>query len=182
MAQAWRNVSAIRLLLAVRIALGPIGNAAGRIDPHDAVGANAQLAQPAGDAAAFADLRQKRLPLVVGPHRRAAAGRRPNRRHDRADRPGCAAWPCRPAVSVRRPRQSMSTCGANREQIDAVELDAVDFGRGRQVEHRVQIDRRLGVGPFADDARPGRIVELGEIVRMAGHALGPCLGVVLGGV
>ena len=56
------------------------------------------------------------------------------------------------------------------EQIDAVELDAVDFGRGRQVEHRVEIDRRLGIRALADHSRPGGVVKFGKVfmVRVMG--------------
>jgi hypothetical protein len=51
------------------------------------------------------------------------------------------------------------------EDIDAVELDAVDLRVAGEVDHRVEVDERLGVGrTFADDARPGRVVELGKRV------------------
>ena len=52
------------------------------------------------------------------------------------------------------------------EQVDAVELDAVDLRVRGQVEHRVEIDRRLGVrAAFADEARPHRVVKGGIFVR-----------------
>ena len=54
------------------------------------------------------------------------------------------------------------------KQIDAVELLAVDLGRGRQVEHRIEIDRRLAAVAFADDAGPGRVVKFGKVVCMHG--------------
>ncbi len=51
------------------------------------------------------------------------------------------------------------------KQIDAVELDAVDLGLGRQIEHGVQVDKRLGAGgTLADDAGPGGVVQFGELV------------------
>ena len=50
------------------------------------------------------------------------------------------------------------------EQIDAVELCSVHLGRCGEVEHGIEIDRRLGVGTFADDARPHRVVERGVLV------------------
>ena len=65
--------------------------------------------------------------------------------------------------------ESMSMCGA-KEEVEAVEADAIDFGVGRQVEHRIQFDRRLGARSFADHARPGGIVEFGKVVGMfVGH-------------
>ena len=57
------------------------------------------------------------------------------------------------------------------EQVDAVELDAVDLGRGGQVEHRVEVDGRLGLGlPLADHAGPGGVVQFRVSV---GHACLP---------
>ena len=53
------------------------------------------------------------------------------------------------------------------EQIDAVEADAVDSRGRRQVEHRVEIDRRLRVGPLADEPRPHRVVQCG--FRVCSH-------------
>ena len=56
------------------------------------------------------------------------------------------------------------------EEIDAVEPDAVHLGRGGQIEHRVQVDRRLGTFAFADHARPRGVVEFGEVVAgVVGH-------------
>ena len=56
------------------------------------------------------------------------------------------------------------------EEVDAVELDPVDLGCGGEVEHRVEVDRRLGTVPLADHAGPRRVVQLGEVVGMA-HVL-----------
>ncbi len=51
------------------------------------------------------------------------------------------------------------------EQVEAVELQAIDFGRRRQVEHRVEVDRRLVArAALADNARPRRIMELRIVV------------------
>ena len=58
MSQASRKVSAIRLCCPPD-RCGPVADAAGRVDAHDAVGPNAQLAQLLGDAAALADLRRE---------------------------------------------------------------------------------------------------------------------------
>ncbi len=57
------------------------------------------------------------------------------------------------------------------EQVDAVEAHALDFGVGRQIEHRIQIDGRLSARPFADDARPCGVVKFGVIVGMVVHGI-----------
>ncbi len=46
------------------------------------------------------------------------------------------------------------------EEVDAVELDAVDLGIGGEAQERIERDDRLAVAALADDARPGGIVEL----------------------
>jgi hypothetical protein len=46
-----------------------------------------------------------------------------------------------------------------KEEIDAVETRAADLGGRRQIEHRVEVDRRLGVGPFPDQSRPHGVVQ-----------------------
>ena len=54
------------------------------------------------------------------------------------------------------------------EQIDAVELHAVHLGGGGQIEHRVEIDRRLGVrAALADQAGPHGVVNRGILVLRA---------------
>ena len=46
------------------------------------------------------------------------------------------------------------------EEVDAVELDAVDLGAGGQVEHRVEVDAGFGAGAaFADEAGPHGVVK-----------------------
>ena len=56
------------------------------------------------------------------------------------------------------------------EEIESVEADALELGVGREVEHRVQIDRRFGPGAFADHARPGSVVKFGVVVGVfVGH-------------
>ena len=98
-------------------------------------------------------------------HRRAAAGRRPHRRDQRADRPGRRAR----MRSARRFSSSSVAVDADvrieQKQIDAVELDAVHRCVGGEIEHRVEIDRRLGVRSLADQPRPHRVVEGGKPVR-----------------
>ena len=54
------------------------------------------------------------------------------------------------------------------KEIDAVELLSVDAGGGRALEHRVEVDRRLGVGTaLADQPGPHRIVNRGVLVLPA---------------
>ena len=52
------------------------------------------------------------------------------------------------------------------EQIDAVEFHAVDLRGGRQVEHGVEIDGRLGIGTLADQAGPRGVVQFGKLCAM----------------
>ena len=85
MSQALRNVSAMRLRVGLRIGR-PLGGRAGRVDAHDAIGPDADLL--AARLAMRQPLRtcvEELLPGRVIAHRRAAAGRRPDRRDDRAD-------------------------------------------------------------------------------------------------
>ena len=64
--------------------LEPIAGAARRIDADDAVGPNAEFAQPFGDLAAFADLGEKIAALGFVAHRRPAAGAAPRRERRRS--------------------------------------------------------------------------------------------------
>ena len=110
------------------------------------------------------------LRLLVGvAHRRAAAGRSPDGRDDRADlqvpRPGLVGQLADLIVAG----IDVDVRGVE-EEVEAVEADALELGVGREVEHRIQVDRRLGPGAFADHARPGGVVKLGVVVGMfVGH-------------
>ena len=100
-------------------------------------------------------LRSSSLPIaepppVGGPHRRD------ERSDDEAAR----------ADAIGKPLQRVAIgvdvdVRIEQKQIDAVEPDAVDVCGRRQVEHRVEIDRRLRVGPLADEPRPHRVVKCG---------------------
>lgn len=48
------------------------------------------------------------------------------------------------------------------EKVDAVEADPIDGGRRGEAEHRIQINRGLGIGAFAHQAGPHGIVQLRE--------------------
>ena len=66
----------------------------------------------------------------------------------------------------------MLMCGIEEEDVDAVEFDAVDAGLGGQVEHGVEVDRRLGAGAaLADEAGPHGVVKLGVVVLWLRHIL-----------
>ena len=63
---------------------------------------------------------------------------------------------CRPSREIASSLAIEVDVRMEQEQIDAVELLAVDLGRGRQVEHRIEVDRRLSVpGPLP--TRPGHM-------------------------
>ncbi len=145
---------------------GPVADAAGRVEPDHAVGPHAQLAQPLGDPAALADLLQELPAPLALVHRRPAAGRRPDRRHHRADRQAARRCLVGQRLELVVGGVDVDVRGVQ-EQVEAVELDAVDLGRGGQVEHRVQADRGLRALALADHAGPGRVVQLGEVVGMA---------------
>ena len=148
---------------------GPGVHADARVDPHVAVRPHAQLAELAGHVARLVDLADEGLPLVVRSDRRAAAGAAVDRRDDRADDRLRAR-----AFSARRVGLLIAAVdvevGMVEEDVEALELHAVDLGRGRHVEHGVQIDGRLGALALAHQSRPGGVVELGEVVRVfVGH-------------
>ena len=66
----------------------------------------------------------------------------------------------------------MSVWGIVEEQVDAVELDAVDLGLGRQVEHLVEEDVRFRAAHalLADEPGPHGVVQFGIVI--GGHTLG----------
>ena len=141
----------------------PLGRRAGRVDPHDAVRADAELPQRAGDAAALANLREKLLACRIVAHRRAAARRRPDRRDDRTDDQAARANFLGQLFQLLVGRIDADV-RIEQEQVDAVEPLAVDFGRGRQVEHRIEPNRRLAPLALADDAGPRRVMKLWKVI------------------
>ena len=165
---ASRKVSAMRFWL-------PIGSSyhaatgAGRVEPHDAVGADAQPPQPLGDAASLADLGEELRLLGLAAHGRAAAGRPPHRRHHRAD----LELP-RPGLVGQLPDLVVAGVDVDvrdeEEQVEAVEPDALELGVGRQVEHGIEVDGRLAAVALAHHAGPRRIVKFRIVVGMlVGH-------------
>ena len=97
-------------------------------------------------------------------HRRAAAGRRPDRRDDRADDQPARREPFSASSSKLLVGRVDADVRIEQKQIDAVEPLAIDLGRGREVEHRVELNRRLAALAFADDAGPGGVVKFGKVV------------------
>jgi len=150
-----------------RRVVSPFGDARRRVNAHDAVGADSEFAQPARHSARAAHRVEEARALLVLANRRAAAGRRPHRRPDRTDDQPVRGDFLREtlhrvvaAVNVKMRRVEV--------QVDAVKPLAADIRRRRQAQHRVEVNERLGTGDaFADDARPGGVVQFWEVVLRA---------------
>ena len=93
------------------------------------------------DPARLPHLRDELLAFGGVAHRGAAAGRRPDRR-DQASRPARprAANPIGEPLDLVVARVDADV-RIEQEQVDAVELDAVDRGLRGEIEHRVEIDQ-----------------------------------------
>ncbi len=123
------------------------------------------------DAAGFENLGDELPPLFLGAHGGAAVGRPPNRRDHRADDES-------PGADFIRQGLDLVVGGVDvdvrleEEQVHAIELHAIDGGLGGQGEHRVQIDGRLGIGTFADEAGPHGIVQFGQLVHGCSSGFG----------
>ncbi len=163
--------AAIFFEFAVRVPLRPGAWINGRIDAHHAMGARTpSFAQLLGDPATLAHLRQEARascsePIAEPPPVGGQTGAtdRANHQFARADLVGQFFQIVVRGVDIDVRRKE--------EQIDAVELHAVNFRSRRQIEHRIELDRRFGIWSLADHTRPGRVVKLREIVRMRGaHA------------
>ena len=163
------------------VALGvgePAIHAAGRIRPHGPIGPHAELAEHLGDAAALADLVEKVCAIFRPTHRRTAAGPLPDGRHDSADLERSS----RRLVGQFLDRVVALNRGVDidvrqvEEQVEPVELRAVHLGRSRQVEHRVEVDRRLVPrAALAHGAGPCRVVEFRIIIGvLRAHAASFC--------
>ena len=97
-------------------------------------------------------------------HGRPAAGRRPDRGDNRAD-----ASPRDADLVGQRLQLVVGRVDADvrveEEQVDAVELDAIDLGRGREVEHRIEAIGGSGRGL----CRRGRATWHYEVQGICGH-------------
>ena len=156
--------AAIRLVLAAGI-LGPLGrrwrpNRCGRCRTGGCPRSRSLLPM----RQAFSHLRQEAAALGFVAHRGSAAGRRPDGRDQRAGAQTFAMQACRRAASDRR-RRNRYRCAAARGTDRRHRSARHRRGGGGQVEHRIEIDGRLGIGAFADQSRPHGVVEGREGVR-----------------
>ena len=132
----------------------PVRGTGRRVDAHDAVRTDAEVAQCFANRARLFHLREKALAIVVASHRRSSARRRPHGRHERSDHePACAD-------AIGEPLQRVAIgvdvdVRVEEKEIDPVEAYAADFCCRGQVEHRVEIDRRFRVGSLPTS--PGHI-------------------------
>ena len=168
---ASRNVSAIFFVLPA----GSLAHSAGlaaesmRMTPYLRMPSRVQLLR---DRAGLAHLRDERLALVVAAHGGSAAGRRPHRRDQRADDEIAPADAVGQLLQVVI-RRIDADVRIEEEQIDAVELDAVHLRLRGVVEHRVEIDRRLGAGSaLADEPGPHRVMDSGIFVHSVDYEFG----------
>lgn len=142
----------------------PVSGAVSRVDADDAVFADAVLLQNFGDAAGLLHGFDKVRTVFVGAHRGATDGARPHGSDEGAHgeavrgdfvRHGADGVVSGIGIGVR----------VKEEEIDAVELLAVDLGSGCHLQHTVETDGRVvGARLFADEAGPHGVVKLGEIM------------------
>ena len=154
------------LRVALRI-LRPLRRARRRVDADDAVVADAEVAQLPGDArrpcapASGTPCAPRRSPIADPP----PVGGQTGATSEPTTRPFARI------LSASRFRsssvESMLTCGSKRNRSTPSNSAAVRPRRGGQVEHRVEVDRRLCArAALADEARPHRVVESGFLVHL----------------
>ena len=129
------------LRIAVRVD-GPLGRTRGRIDPDDAGFPDPRVTELLANLAGFPDLRHELLALACVPHRGAAARWRPDRRHKRADRQASRTDTIGETLDLIVARVDAHV-RIEEKQVDAVEPDAADRRVGGEIEHRLEVDRRL---------------------------------------
>ena len=134
----------------------------GGVHADDAVLADAMLVEELGDAAGLLDREQELLLLFVGTHGGITHRATPDRSDERAHLQALGGDEVRHLLEV-----VLGDIGVGvrveQEQIDAVELVAVDVGGDGHVEHLLEGDRRvIGVGFLADEAGPHRVVQFHE--------------------
>ena len=135
----------------------PLARTGRRIDTDDAVGPDAQLAQCLADSAGLFDLNEKLLTVGLAAHSGTAAGGWPYRRDERADDEPTPAYAIGEPLEIVASRIDVDMW-VEQKKIDAVEFRPVYGGRRREIEHRLEIDRRLGVWSLADQSRPHGVV------------------------
>ena len=150
-------------LLALGCLRRPLVHAGSRIDPYDAGFANPDLTELLCDSAGLFDRGEKLLALFRRSHRRAASHRRPHRRNDRSYRKSEARDLVSQALDVvlRRIDRGMRI---GKKKVDPFELGAACAGGGGQLEHGVEVDRRLRIRALAHESRPHGVMQFRVIV------------------
>ena len=120
----------------------PLRRARRGVDPDDAGLADARRTKRCADLTRLPDLRHELTAFVGVAHRRAAAGRRPHRRDQRPHEQLPRADPVHEPLQVVVARVD-AHMRIEQKQVHAVELHAVDRRVRGEVQHRVEIDRRL---------------------------------------
>jgi hypothetical protein len=156
---AFLKVSTMAGRVGLRV-LAPLLHAElGGIDADDAVLTDAVLVEELGDAAGLLDREEELLLLFVGAHRGITHRAAPDRSHERADLQALGGDEVRHLLEVVLGDVGVGV-RVEQEQVDAVELMAVDVGGDGHVEHALEGDRRVvGVGLLADEAGPHRVVQ-----------------------
>src|SRR5580700_12176586 len=70
----------------------------------------------------------------------------------------------------------------SQKQIDPLKSDAIAFGRCSEREHRIEINKRLGARPFANQSRPHRIVQFWIVIHEMKSSVGGDCWALIGGV
>ena len=153
--------------------LGPVGRARGRVDADDAIRPDAEVPKCLAQLAGLADIRHELRTVLRRAHGRAATHGGPDRRHDGADGEIVLRRLVGQRLGLVR-REVDVGVGRGMEDVDAVELHAIDLRRGREADHGIEVDRRLRIRSLAHKPRPHRIVKLGKIVlarHVSSHAV-----------
>ena len=144
-------------LRVARRVCGPGIDAGRGVNPDHTVLAHAQILQLLRNLTALANLRQELTHLIRISHRRAATRATPNRGDQGARHQIPAAQFIGQNLQVVVGRIDIGVRQAQ-EEVNAFKFDTVHFSRNRQVQHRVQFDRRFRVRTLANQAGPHRVM------------------------
>ena len=141
------------------------GLGAGRaVDADHAVLAHAVLVEDARDAARLAHGVDELAALLDRAHRAVADGARPHGRDERADGEVLRGDLVGHLADVGVARVGIEV-GVEEEEVDAVELLAVDLGVRRELKHAVERDRGMvGAGLLADESGPHGVVQFHRVL------------------
>ena len=147
------------------------GLGAGRaVDADHAVLAHAVLVEDARDAARLAHGVDELAALLDRAHRAVADGARPHGRDQRADGEVLRGDLVGHLADVGVARVGIEV-GVEEEEVDAVELLAVDLGVRGELEHAVERDRGMvGAGLLADESGPHGVVQFHRVLLSSGGA------------